>query len=254
MQLLVTRPASQAAEWVDQLAAAGVPAVALPLIGIEPVVAEGAVDELHAAWRALPALRFVMFVSGNAVQQFFAHRPAGVDWPAGLRAGATGPGTAQALRQAGLPDAAIVQPAAGGRWDAEALWARIGADAWRGAEVLVVRGERGRDWLAEQWRAAGARVRFLEAYRRTLPALDAAQHAVLGQAVAQPAAWCWLFSSSESVLNLQQLAPPGARWTDATALATHPRIAEAARQAGFGAVTVVQPELAAVAAAWHRLR
>ena len=36
MKVLVTRPATQAAEWVVQLKAKGIDAAALPLIGISP--------------------------------------------------------------------------------------------------------------------------------------------------------------------------------------------------------------------------
>jgi len=45
----------------------------------------------------------------------------------------------------------------------------------------------------------------------------------------------WLFSSSEAIANLQLLAP-GQSWQQARAVATHPRIAQAARAAGFGVV------------------
>ncbi len=48
--LLITRPASEAARWVDDLRAAGVDAVALPLIAIAPLEDPA---PLQAAWRRL---------------------------------------------------------------------------------------------------------------------------------------------------------------------------------------------------------
>jgi uroporphyrinogen-III synthase len=48
----------------------------------------------------------------------------------------------------------------------------------------------------------------------------------------------WLFSSSEAAEHLLQ-ACPGLDLSKARALATHPRIAERLRQAGWGRVEVV---------------
>lgn len=248
MRLVVTRPAAQASDWVERLVALGVPAVALPLITIEPVADAAA---LRAAWAGLASCRFVMFVSGNAVQHYFHARPEGIAWPPGLRAGATGPGTAKALVAAGLAEALVVQPAPGASWDAEGLWAGIGQEAWAGARVQVVRGESGRDWLAERWRGAGAQVEFVEAYRRARPAPDAAGQALLAEVLAKPAAHLWLFSSSEAIDNLCALVPEPAGWTEGRALATHPRIAETARRAGFGSVGLTDPSLEAVVTAWR---
>ena len=90
MLVIVTRPAAQAAVWVEALQALGQPAQALPLIEIGP--ADDAAP-LRQAWQGLAGCALVMFVSANAVQAFFAHAE-GAAWPAGLRAGATGPGTA----------------------------------------------------------------------------------------------------------------------------------------------------------------
>ncbi|MDQ3273162.1 MAG: uroporphyrinogen-III synthase, partial [Pseudomonadota bacterium] len=53
----------------------------------------------------------------------------------------------------------------------------------------------------------------------------------------------WLFSSSEAVGHL----PPG-DWSQGRALATHPRIAEAARAAGWGVVVESRPTLADIVA------
>jgi uroporphyrinogen-III synthase len=69
--VLVTRPAAQAARWVERLRAAGLDAQALPLIAIEPAADPAA---LQATWHDLPALALAMFVSPNAVAGFFAAR------------------------------------------------------------------------------------------------------------------------------------------------------------------------------------
>jgi uroporphyrinogen-III synthase len=57
----------------------------------------------------------------------------------------------------------------------------------------------------------------------------------------------WLFSSSEAVANLRALLPDQS-WQQARAVATHPRIAQAARDAGFAVVCESRPALADVVA------
>lgn len=246
VRVIVTRPQPQAAQWVDQLAALGTPAAALPLLGIADTPDAAAVS---TAWQQLPACALAMFVSPSAVERFAAHRPPGTGWPDGVLAGSTGPGTQAALRNAGVPDEAIVTPPAeAGRFDSEALWAElVRRRDWTGTQALIVRGEGGRDWLAATLAQHGARVHFVEAYRRTAPVLDGGGRALLQQALAEPALHAWLFSSSEAARHLPALAP-GADWADAWALATHDRIAEAARGLGFGRVERVDPSPAAVSA------
>jgi uroporphyrinogen-III synthase len=246
MRLIVTRPAPQALPWVQRLRALGVQAEALPLIAIGP--ADDAAP-VQAAWAGLGGVALVMFVSANAVQHFFALRPAGVAWPPGTLAGATGPGTSSALRAEGLAAASIVEPPADApSFDSEALWAGLAHREWAGRRVLVVRGEEGRDWLAETLRGRGAEVAFVAAYRRLPPTLDADGQALLAAALAEPARHVWHFSSSEAVAHLRALAP-AADWRHSAALASHPRIAQAAAGAGFGRVDLVAPKPESVAAA-----
>ena len=89
-----------------------------------------------------------------------------------------------------------------------------------------MRGEDGRDWLAETLQAHGAQVDFVAAYRRCPPRPDAVQTALLQRALVAPADHLWLFSSSQAVAHLQALAGGGTgAWQAARAVASHPRIA-----------------------------
>ncbi len=245
--VLVTRPQPQADEWVAALQALGLRAQALPLLGI---AAPADLGPVHAAWRHLGQQAVVMFVSPSAVQQFFAVCPVGLAWPPRLIAAGTGPGTRQALLTAGVPAGLVLTPPdSAATFDSEALWAVLRPRLnWTGLDVLVVRGEGGRDWLADTLRQHGALVHFVEAYRRTAPVLDAAAQRLLQQALALPDDYCWLFSSSEAVGHLPTLAP-GADWRPAVALASHPRIAQTAERLGFGRVQQVAPAPGSVAAA-----
>jgi len=243
-RVLVTRPAAQAAVWVDRLRATGIDAEALPLIGIVPVADR---HGLAAEWAGLAARRLVVFVSSNAVIHFFAARPSDLAWPAGVVAAAPGPGTAEALCDAGVPDAAIVAPASDApQLDSESLWDRLQGRDWRGTSALIVSGDGGRDWLAERLRQAGATVDSLPAYRRQAPAFAGDSALRLTQAIAD-AAVVWLFSSAEAIANLERAAGAG-RFARSRAVATHPRIAERARAAGFGRVIEAGPRFDAVVA------
>ena len=244
MRVLVTRPDAQARAWVRDLTGQGIDAVALPLIDIGPPADTAAVA---AAWQGLAAHRLVVFVSPNAAERFFALRPAAMPWPATAMAASVGPGTSETLRRCGVPSERIVEPPASSpQFDSEALWSVLSAHDWSGASVLLVRGDGGRDWLADTLRAQGARIEFVSAYRRIAPRLDdALRQPLLEAALADPAAHLWFFSSGEAIDNLRE-ACPGVDWREARALATHPRIAQRARDCGFGVIHETRPTLDAV--------
>jgi len=258
MRVVVTRAAQDAQRWKSALQTAlrhtRADVVTLPLIEILPVADRAPIDD---AWRRLAGWHAAMFVSANAVEHFFKGKTAvgrsGTAWDAiKTRAWATGPGTRDALLRAGVAASHIdAPPLDAAQFDSEALWRVAGAGVQPGDRVLVVRGadalgrSAGRNWLAQQLAAAGAHADFLPVYERHAPRLDAHQQVMAHTAVADGSVW--LFSSSEAVANLRQ-ALPGAGLDAARAVATHPRIAQAARDAGFGVVCESRPALADVAA------
>jgi uroporphyrinogen-III synthase len=243
MRVIVTRPQAQADALVAELRAAGIEAVALPLIDIAPVTDE---QPLREAWRRLDTYALLMFVSANAVQHFMRLQPASTAWPARLLAASPGPSTTAALRKAGVPPALLVEPA-GEVFDSEALWQQLRTRDWQGRHVLVVRGEGGRDWLAEQLRERGATVDFVAAYLRGPPQLDATARSLLDGALAQPQQHLWAISSSEAAAHLARLAPQ-TDWRAAAAVAPHPRIVQVLQQLGFGQVLLAPADAAALAA------
>ncbi|MEK8032554.1 uroporphyrinogen-III synthase [Ideonella sp. DXS29W] len=253
---LVTRPRAQGEVWQRKLLTLGVPSELLPLIDI------GAAPDpegLHRWWSAEvqplatdapPRYAVLMFVSPNAASSLFRTLPNGWRWPEGLWAAATGPGTVTVLLGAGVPASLIVAPPAdAAQFDSESLWSVLkDRVAWPGRQVAIVRGEGGRDWLARTLREAGAEVTFVQSYERRAPVLGAVEQALLARALAEPQDHVWLLSSSEAVDHLRTVAPH-ADWAASVALASHPRIAEAARHAGFGHVVEVRPVPEAVAEA-----
>lgn len=260
MTVVVTRPGREGARWADAMQASGLRAVVLPLIAIACAADPRPV---RVAWERLGDFSAVMFVSANAVEQFFRQGPsqalgAHAAFGGATRAWAPGPGTAAALVRAGV-DAACVDapPADAPQFDSEALWQAVDGQVPAGGRVLIVRGGdsegngAGRDWLAGQLAAAGVQVETVVAYVRHAPVWDTGQ---LAQArCAAGDASVWLFSSSQAVAHLLDLLP-GQDWSGARALATHPRIAQAARDAGFGVVCESRPAVDAVVAALESIR
>ncbi len=251
LTLVLTRPRQQAGDWLHRLAALGTHAVSLPLIEI----VAGAPQAAAAAWQHLPGAALAMFVSPNAVEHFFKGRTG--DWPANTLAACVGPGSARALLSAGVPPQLIIQPPAdAASLDSEHLWPLLASRDWQGKLALILRGDGGRDWLAERLREQGARTLDFSVYQRRCPVLDVAAQGLLADVVADvveqaDARYVWLFSSAEAIGHLASLLPSlaAADWSRQRAIATHARIAERARQLGFGDVVLARPDAAAVAAA-----
>ena len=109
--------------------------------------------------------------------------------------------------------------------------------------MLIVRGDGGREWLADRLREAGAEVETVAAYRRLVPEPSiggwARVHALLA---GEP--HVWLLTSSEGVRNLHELAQDHLTADEIAALkkaalvTPHPRIAQTARALGFDSMTV----------------
>ncbi len=260
MRVIVTRVQPQAQTWAQALSDQGHAALALPLI---EVTAVADTQTIVHAWQRWHEYNAVMFVSAAAVSYFFAQKP-----PTALteqaqraihtRAWVTGPGSRSALLAAGVSPDLIDAPAHHEhQFDSEALWRKVAPSVGPGTRVLIVRGADssddepasskglGRDWLSQQVLTQAGEVDFVVAYQRQRPNWSAQQRACAEQAAADGS--IWLFSSSEAVMHLQQLLPRQ-DWSKTRAIATHPRIAQAATHLGFSDVKVVSATLSAVAA------
>ena len=265
MRVIVTRPEREAQQWVRDLSALGLDAAALPLIKIGPV--DNPLD-LTQAWQGLAEYVGVMFVSGNAVAHFFAAKPPSAlafstDSAIRPRAWATGPGTARALLREGVAPERLDAPAPEqGQFDSEALWQVVAAQVHPGDRVLIVRGMdagrsldagqgSGREWFAQRVVEAGGRPDFVVAYQRCAPEFSRSERELADQSATDGSVW--LFSSTEAVVNLSAWRP-GQSWSAARALATHPRIAAAAKRAGFGVVCESRPTLPDVVASLESMR
>jgi uroporphyrinogen-III synthase len=159
-----------------------------------------------------------------------------------------GAATAQILEDHGLD---VSFPAEGD--DSEALleFSRLReAIAHPDARVLILRGEGGRELLAERLRELGASVEYLELYRRALPIYPPT---LLLQRIQAERLNGLVVSSGQGFEHLHQLA--GDAWSQLAQLplfVPSPRVAELARAAG--AKTVVDCRGASAAALLTALR
>ncbi|MFO2461906.1 uroporphyrinogen-III synthase [Pseudomonas sp. 15FMM2] len=244
-RLLLTRPAEESAALAATLSENDIFSSSLPLLQTDPLPV-GANHE--AVFRRLDCYCAVIVVSKPAARlalqlldQFWTQPPA-VPWFS------VGAATARVLEGHGLD---VSYPEHGD--DSEALLdsprlreAMVAASP----RVLILRGEGGRELLAERLRDQGASVDYLELYRRFLPAYDAG---MLTQRIDVERLNGLVVSSGQGFLHLQALA--GANWPRVAQLplfVPSPRVAEMARAAG--AVKVVDCRGASAAALLVALR
>ena len=207
--VLLTRPEEQSRETAEAISAHGGSVTIFPALVIAP---RDHADIAADAGELTPA-DITVFISRNAVQH-------GIDWAEG-RIAAIGPTTAAAIEDTGRR--VDIRPAAG--FDSEALLAEPAFADVAGLTVRIIRGDAGRETLADTLRARGARVDYLSAYERRLPQPTP-------QALADlEAAWTGgridvvVVMSVQSLGNLQRILPPACR----ERLATTPLVSPAAR-------------------------
>lgn len=199
-KVVITRPRAQAESLARAVAAIGRTPVVLPLLEIAPLDDAPA---LQAAMAGLERYALVAFVSPNAVDAAFAHVPG---WPRSLPLAVPlavlGESSRAALARHGLDEgnATILGPLDPAHSDSEHLLAALDLAALAGKRVLIVRGESGRELMADGFRAAGAEVVAVPAYRRSVPSLTPQLAAQLRTLLGTPNDW--IITSSEALRGL----------------------------------------------------
>ena len=224
-RLLLTRPAEDSAALAAFLAQEGIFSSSLPLLEMEPVAASATMREVI---EHLDRYCAVIVVSKPAARIGLAL--IAPSWPQlpPMQWFSVGAATAQVLQEHGLQ---VSFPQQGD--DSEALLAMAAlhqAIARQDARVLILRGEGGREWLAERLRELGASVDYLEVYRRGLPSYAPG---ALPERISAERLNGLVVSSGQGFEHLQQLA--GDSWPAFARLplfVPSPRVAEMARAAG----------------------
>jgi uroporphyrinogen-III synthase len=225
-RLLLTRPQDECAALAASLAEHGVASASLPLLAIEPLEET---PEQRSLLLDLDRYCAVVVVSKPAarlglerIDRYWPQPPARQDWFA------VGAATAAILDDYGLR---VHHPENGD--DSEALLALPAlARALQvpGPRALILRGEGGREFLAERLRGQGVAVDYLELYRRVLPDYPAGE---LARRVRDEALNGLVVSSGQGLEHLLRVA--GEDWPRLAGLplfVPSPRVAELAREAG----------------------
>ena len=238
--VVITRPLGQADGLAQAVRASGRTAEILPLLEIAPV------DDpapLRAALAGLPDYALVAFVSPNAIDAAFAHVSS---WPSQVPLAVVGEGSRAALARHGVaaPGYTVHSPRDSAHSDSEHLLQNLDLATFSGRRVLIVRGDGGRELLADALRAAGATVEAVAAYRRSTPVLTQELAARLRALLAQPNDW--IITSSEALRGLaglvEALEPENDNWRlrfrQQRLVVPHARIAETAHALGLRHVTL----------------
>lgn len=231
--VVITRPLAQAEPLAHRVAEAGRRAVVFPLLEIHPLDDE---EALRKTLRALGDYAMVAFVSPNAINAAMCHIG---EWPAEVAIAVVGEGSKAALAGHGITasNRKIFSPRDARRTDSQTLLEVLDIESLRGRRVLIVRGESGRELLADALREKGVQVEQLPAYRRTAPCLDEAGKAQLQSLATQPADW--LITSSEALRILLRLVRETmgdegvVKMQQQNIYVPHVRIAETAHALGF---------------------
>jgi uroporphyrinogen-III synthase len=170
--ILNTRPAHQQAALNTLLESQGAHIISFP--GIEITDCEATSFHLSLA-QNIEHYHIALFVSRNAVDGAFKFlRPDQL--PADLQLGVIGEGTYLALA-AQLPDLdrrLIHGPiSSADAFNSESLLAAPNLQCVEGKNIVIFRGQQGRNLLGDELRQRGATVSYCEVYRRQLPDYDA---------------------------------------------------------------------------------
>lgn len=228
--VLVTRPEPEATRLAHRLTGLGARVFLLPAIELKARADRAA---QRAALGPLDRFHWIVFVSANAVRfgvGLLGERRM-------LRLATVGPATSAALNHAGFR----VDLVPAGRFDSEGLLATPEFTHVAGQRILIVRGTGGRELLADELRARGAEVSYIEVYERRPAQLPP------GVIAAVEAEWTAgsidvVTATSVELLRalVELLGPEGRRLLERSALlAGGSRIAVQAREAGLAGPLII---------------
>jgi len=163
--VLVTRPAHQAENLSRLIEDSNGTAVPFPVLDI---VASDNSEAAKTLLQQPDQFQWLVFISANAVNFALKANGGKIQRFKSVRYAAVGQATARAMAAADIP--ADLVPEQG--YNSEALLATPQMQQVNGQAFLIVRGEGGREELANTLRDRGATVSYLEVYKRIRPAVD----------------------------------------------------------------------------------
>lgn len=263
--VILTRPLAQATVQAQVLAQA---LGAVRQIVLFPCMEIHDLDDYSALDQALKSLSgsgyaMLAFVSPNAIDITLRRlQVLGLELPVGLQIAVMGAGSRHRLQEYGIDNDRyrIISPVDLERTDSETLLQVLDLPALTGQPVLIIRGQHGRELLADALRQHGVKVEQIAAYRRAAPVFDAEKQQTLRELLESQGDW--VISSSEILSTLllwvQKLDQAGhllsqsnnqltTEWVRSPSvvkmqqqhlIVPHRRIAENARNLGFQSITL----------------
>jgi len=203
INVLVTRPKHQAATLCELIASHGGTAVQFPVLEI---IAPHDTSPIQELANRLACFDMAIFISPNAVDWGVKWVREFAAWPQALRVAAVGLGTARRLAEYGI-DTKIFPTSV---YNSEALLALPELQSVANLQIVIFRGEGGRETLAQTLRHRGAVVEYAECYRRARPPTDVS---LLRTWLEQPGRHIISVTSNESLQNLYDMVPAQLRDT-----------------------------------------
>jgi len=163
--VLVTRPKHQAANLCRLIEELGGSAIRFPVLQIDDIDDS---SHLYHQIEKLDTFDIAIFISSNAVKKAVNIIQSKKKWPNSVKIAAVGKTSAKALKDLGLK--AEIFPSK--RFNSEALLSLEEMQDVLGKNVIIFRGEGGRELLAETLKRRGANVEYAECYKRSKPDAD----------------------------------------------------------------------------------
>ncbi len=229
-KVLVTRPEHQSAALIKAIEQAGGEAVSFPVLAIAPSIR---LDQAKQKWQQLSGYQWIVFISANAVNYMADMLGGKIELPEAMNVAAIGKATAAALMQHGI--AVDLMPLNG--YNSETLLQMPEWQDLTGQKVMIVRGEGGREKLAQTLKQRGAETDYMEVYRRIKPASDNRKIKTLLERNDLSAI---VLMSGEAVQNLCTMLNPDDTLRSIPVVVISARIAEIAAGLGFRRVLVSQ--------------
>jgi len=231
-RILVTRPRHQARQLCDLITQQHGYAVQFPTLEIEALTVN---DEIGRKLAMLENYHWLIFVSVNAVDYAVKANSGKIDPFRLSHIAAVGKATAKALQKLGLT--VDLLPDQG--FNSEALLEMPVLQDMQGLRCLIVRGQGGREKLAETLRYRGARVEYLEIYKRVKPETN---NNVLAGMLKQNHLAAVTITSCEALQNLLQMLDEqsAALLLFVPLVVISHRIRQKAEQLGFKRIAVTE--------------
>ena len=236
--VIITRPQAQSEAFARMIASIGRESKIFPLMEIHALLDN---TELDAILAQLSDFALVAFVSPNAVDAVFLRIK---HWPSDVAIAVMGAGSRAALAAHGITDAntCIISPTNPERTDSETLLEELDLDGLRASRMLIVRGETGRELLADALRENSVFVTQVAAYRRAAPEFTQQRQQCLFELLLSENEW--VITSSDALRTMlfwaEQLNFDGAvvKMQHQQLIVPHVRIAETAKILGFQSITL----------------